>query len=325
VWKIKVNLLQKSTLNNYKFRCCELRCDNHPFKMLTTLFSDHLNWLLQQKTGSDSTIRSIKSIAGGSINNAYKLETSSGNYFLKVNSASRFPGMFEAEENGLDLLRKTNGVDVPKTICVGEFENTSYLILEFISPGKRNKNYFQKLGNDIAALHQNQSKYFGLNYANYIGSLNQSNQLSKSGVDFMINERFEPLIKAAFKKGLLDNSHLHLAETFYKRLPDFLPVEAPSLLHGDLWNGNIITGNSGSAMLIDPAVYYGYRETDLSMAKLFGGFDEQFFNSYIETFPLADGWEDRVELFQMYPLLVHLNLFGISYRGSVIEILKRHQ
>ena len=178
--------------------------------MLTKEFIGHLNRLLNQKAGNDQEILTVRSVAGGSINSAYKLTTKSENYFLKLNSASRFPGMFESEQRGLELLMSSKTVFVPQTICTGIFETNAYLIQHFISPGQRKENYYEMLGCNLAALHKNVSHYFGLDHDNYIGSLKQYNNPHVNGADFMINERFDPLIKTAYEKNLLDKTNLSL-------------------------------------------------------------------------------------------------------------------
>lgn len=135
-------------------------------------------------------------------------------------------------------------------------------------------------------------------------------------------ERLQPLVKLAYDSGLLDGQDARRMEILYKKLPEILPVEPPSLIHGDLWSGNYMVGNDGNPCIIDPAVYYGHREMDIAMSKLFGGFSPEFYRAYNEEYPMVKGWEKRVELNQLYPLLVHVNLFGEGYNRQVRQILK---
>lgn len=292
--------------------------------MLTTSFNTEIEELLGLKLNSTVKINSVKSLSGGSINQACKLETNRGDFFLKFNMNGRFPGMFNAEVKGLALLRSTNTVGIPEVIACGKVEENEFLLLEMLNASNKKPNYWEVFGKELALLHYNLSPLFGLDHNNYIGSLQQSNKQHLSGIDFMIKERFEPMVKLAYEKQLLDKKQLNLFESLYIKLQTILPNESASLLHGDLWNGNFVTGAYGKAWLIDPAVYFGYRETDLAMAQLFGGFDKEFFIAYNEVFPLQKDWKKRVALFQLYPLLVHLNLFGSGYRKGVLDVLKKY-
>jgi protein-ribulosamine 3-kinase len=280
--------------------------------------------LLAGKMQATVKIESVRPVGGGSINDAFELTTGSGNFFLKVNHGGRFPGMFEAEAKGLQLLRETNTIGIPDVIGTGEVDGIIFLLMGMIVSAKRRSDFWESFGRSLAALHHTTSDRFGLDHNNYIGSLPQSNRQNLSGSRFMIEERFHPLVKLAKQKNLLSEKDIDAFDRFYINLDHLLPEETPSLLHGDLWNGNYLTGNDGSAWLIDPAVYYGYRETDLAMARLFGGFDENFFSAYNESFPLPDNWQSRIELFQLYPLLVHLILFGRSYYEGVRRVVLKY-
>jgi len=277
---------------------------------------------LSALTAKEISCSHIENVPGGSINTAVCLKTNHGDYFLKYNKADRFPGMFECEKKGLEILRNKNVIEVPEVVTSGVFEDNSFLLEKMIIPGKRAKNYSEILGTGLASLHKFTSSAFGLDHDNYIGSLKQLNTQSKSGIEFMIQSRFVPLITLAQQNQLISKSEILLFEKLFAKLEDLLPDESPSLLHGDLWSGNIIIGKNGHAVFLDPAIYYGYRETDLAMAKLFGGFDAEFYESYNNSFPLKPGWENRIGLFQLYPLLVHLNLFGRGYWASINEVLK---
>jgi protein-ribulosamine 3-kinase len=280
--------------------------------------------LLAGKMQATVKIESVRPVGGGSINDAFELTTGSGNFFLKVNHGGRFPGMFEAEAKGLQLLRETNTIGIPDVIGTGEVDGIIFLLMGMIVSAKRRSDFWESFGRSFAALHRITTEQFGLDHNNYIGSLPQSNRQNLSGSRFMIEERFHPLVKLAKQKNLLSEKDIDAFDRFYLNLNHLLPEETPSLLHGDLWNGNYLTGNDGNAWLIDPAVYYGYRETDLAIARLFGGFDEKFFSAYNESFPLPDNWQSRIELFQLYPLLVHLILFGRSYYEGVRRVVLKY-
>lgn len=271
---------------------------------------------------SDLVVNSINSVSGGDINTAYQLTTNQCNFFIKTNVASRFPKMFENEATGLKLLRKTNVFKIPNLIAVGEVENVSYLILEWVESTQPEPNFWQNFGQQLALLHKNTNDSFGLNEDNYIGSLPQSNQQYNTWVDFFIHERLQAQIKMAVDAGKMDNQTLTQFENLYKELPNIFPKEPPALLHGDLWSGNYMVGNKGEPVIIDPAVYYGHREVDTAMTKLFGGFSSEMYHSYNEEYPLQLGWENRIAICNLYPLLVHVNLFGGGYLQQVKSVLR---
>jgi len=162
-----------------------------------------------------------------------------------------------------------------------------------------------------------------LDHNNYIGSLHQSNQKHDKWVSFFIEERLNPQLKLAYDSGKINSSILEKFEVMFLVLEEIFPVEKPSLLHGDLWSGNLMTDNFGNPCLIDPAVYFGFREMDLAMTTLFGGFDSEFYESYQRINHLETGWQERFDICNLYPLLVHVNLFGEGYLSSVKNILKR--
>ena len=290
--------------------------------MIDPGFRNHIESVLAGKTGNDFRIIDIQPVGGGCINHAVKVSGTMQSYFLKWNDAHAYPGMFEAEAKGLLLLSGTKTISVPAVIATGQYESDSFLILEWIESGRRTKNFWEDFGRKLAALHRFSSATFGLDHDNYIGSLPQSNRSHESGVDFFIRERLEPQLDIALRSGAFDTSWKNRLERLCEKLPALIPSEQPALLHGDLWSGNYMAGPDGAACLIDPAVYYGHRETDLAMTRLFGGFDHAFYSSYNEEFPLTKGHESRVGLFNLYPLLVHVNIFGGSYVQQVEGILR---
>ncbi len=271
---------------------------------------------------SDSSFLDFSFISGGCINQGGQLSTSAGNFFLKWNDDKKFPGMFEAESKGLKLLREQQAIKIPEVIGNGVLGPHQFLLLEFIEQKTQIKNYSQQLGQRLATLHTCTGPSFGLDHNNYIGSLNQFNQFHSNWIEFFINQRLNVQLKFAIDAGRVGSGWIQKFQSLYLKLPSLLPQEKPSLLHGDLWNGNLITDNKGEPCLIDPAVYFGNREADLAMTKLFGGFDEEFYRSYDQAFPLQAGYQNRVDLYNLYPLLVHVNLFGGSYINSVEGILR---
>ncbi len=281
--------------------------------MIHSGFARHLEEKLKEFTGSTFSIEKHYPVSGGCINHAYCLQSDSDKIFLKYNRRDLFPGMFEAEAAGLQLLRESRSVNVPHVLGTGHFGNDSYILLEFIEPGKKRKDYWEDAGRRLADLHRCSSEKYGLEQDNYIGSLRQSNRKHEDWVTFFVEERLKP-----FGEFISSSSADKIENTLRERIP----LEAPALLHGDLWSGNIITDSYGEACLIDPAVYYGHRETDLAMTKLFGGFPREFFDAYKEENPLQPGFEERIDVYNLYPLLVHARLFGGGYVGQVRDILK---
>ncbi|MBI2968866.1 MAG: fructosamine kinase family protein [Bacteroidetes bacterium] len=264
-------------------------------------------------------IQSHLPVGGGCINNAFCIDTGAGKFFCKVNDVKKYPGMFEAEAKGLQVLKEANEIFVPSFIASGEDKGSAFLILEFIEPGKRVPDFSPLFGQALARMHRRTEKYFGLDHDNYIGSLRQSNKKHDRWVDFFIEERLLPQIQLAGFSGLRAKRF----ENLFKKLDDIFPAEKPSLLHGDLWSGNYMVSPQGAACLIDPSVYYGCREMDIAMTKLFGGFDIEFYDAYNREFPLEPGWQKRTDLCNLYPLLVHVNLFGGSYLYQMDSIINR--
>jgi fructosamine-3-kinase len=279
--------------------------------------------LLEQRFGFEIELKKITSVGGGDINDAFRLVTSEGDFFVKKNAASRFPEMFNKEARGLKLLGQAGEVKVPEVLDFGEDGDESFLILNFIRSGSKPSSFWEIFGTQLANLHRHSAEYFGLDHDNYIGSLYQSNRKHKSWEEFFIHERLEMQVKLARDSGLIDKRIITAFEKFYHSINEIFPEEPPALIHGDLWGGNYMVDEEGSPVIIDPAVYYGNREMDLGMSKLFGGFDTRFYDVYNQQFPLEKGWDERIDFCNLYPLMVHVNLFGQSYLGSVNSILRR--
>ncbi len=265
------------------------------------------------------SVSDITPLSGGSINTVCLLETSEGKKVLKLNDSRRFPGMFTAEAEGLGELRNSKTIDVPEVFATGETSTTAYLLLEYKEEAPQKADFWSHFARDLAAMHKTTAPGFGFHSSNYIGSLPQYNHQHELAADFYLKERLEPQFKIALENGF----SFHGLEAIFKNISEAIPQEPPALIHGDLWSGNYITNEHGLPCLIDPAVSYGPREMDLSMMKLFGGFPKEVFIEYEEIFPLEPGFEDRVPLWQLYYLLVHLNIFGSSYLNQIKGVLTR--
>jgi len=261
---------------------------------------------------------------GGDISDAYCLYGGNEKYFLKVNNANRYPGMFEKEARGLNALAKQlPALVIPGVIQNGVVDQRQYLLLQWIEKGLPGKDFWESFGRSLALMHLSIRDYFGWEEDNYIGSLQQDNSRHSQWHIFFSQCRILPLAKILFSSGAFSKKDLTAAESFCNQSNQWFPPEPPALLHGDLWGGNYMISATGCAAVYDPAVYYGHREMDIGMIKLFGGFDQRFYAAYQEVYSMEQNWIQRLPLTQLYPLLVHAVLFGGHYVNSAREILKQ--
>ncbi|MEP0987708.1 fructosamine kinase family protein [Ekhidna sp.] len=275
-----------------------------------------------EKHLSPASVTSFKSIAGGCINNAFKVTTTGGTYFLKWNKPSLYE-MFKTESTGLTLLDKLSPISSPHVFGLGKIDEKSYLLTSWIEKGIPESGFWENFGKSLAIQHKESSRLFGLDHNNFIGSLKQSNRQHTKWTDFFINERLTPQINLASSSNLIDTSIQSKFDKLFQKLENLIPTEKPSFLHGDLWSGNFIISDEGKAAIYDPAVHYGHRETELAFTHLFGGFSPDFYKYYNEEYPIEPGFDDRIEIHNLYPLLVHVNLFGNSYLTGIIQTLNR--
>ncbi len=270
-------------------------------------------------------ISTIGSISGGDISKAYLLETETERFFCKVNRSESAFKMLEAEKVGLEAISDTKTITVPKVLLCEPLKIGAFLLMEYIEPKKPSKKDFELLGHQLAALHKlSESNTFGLGTENFIGSLQQSNTTHSDWASFYVQERLLPQLKLVGDGNCLQLSETPSEEQLFKTCQSLFPKVRPSLLHGDLWGGNYLISSEGIPHLIDPAIYYGHREVDIAMTHLFGGFDKTFYDSYQEHFMPIGGEKERNDIYQLYFLLAHLNLFGHSYKSRVVTILKRY-
>ncbi|MEX0648468.1 MAG: fructosamine kinase family protein [Balneolaceae bacterium] len=268
-------------------------------------------------------IKSQQRVSGGSINRAFRLLAADGDFFLKYN-ASAPPQFFEKEARGLQLLKSAkSGVRIPEVEAFHNPDKASpgYLLMEWISEGSGTSENSFTFGRELASLHQARSETFGLDHDNFIGSLPQKNNSHAEWPSFFIEERINPQLKAAVNNGSIDKKYLAHWQRLANQLSDIFPYAKPSLLHGDLWSGNYLFDSSGKAVLIDPAVYYGHPEADLAFTKMFGGFSSEFYQGYESASPFEPGFSDRIQVYNLYPLLVHVNLFGGGYTRQAEQVL----
>lgn len=266
-------------------------------------------------------ISSRQSISGGDINQSYALKLNNGySIFMKQNMRNKLT-MFEAEIKGIESIRNTNTIDVPNLLGYGIDGNTSFLLMDMIHEGKRVLDYWPCFAKELFDMHNTDvGNQYGYPSDTYIGTNIQINTWSASWIDFFREYRLKPQFEMA--QWYFHESDIGRINRFMDKL-DILLIEPekPSLVHGDLWAGNYMTNEKGKAMLIDPACYYGHFEVDLAMTELFGGYPKAFYDAYKKIHPLQPGYESRKDVYNLYHLLNHLNLFGESYYDSVMRIL----
>jgi protein-ribulosamine 3-kinase len=282
--------------------------------------NDALRAALERALGA--AVGECTTVSGGDINDAYRVRLEDRLVFVKTNLRS-LPGMFSTEARGLEWLRAAKALRVPEVLAVSAPEDSAqFLVLEWLDSARPAADFDDRLGQGLSALHRTPVPGFGLDHDNFIGSLPQANSPCPSWAEFFRTRRLLPQLERLAAAGRASFSLRRGFESLFARLPELLGEPEPAArLHGDLWGGNLHVGDRGEPCLIDPAVYGGHREIDLAMMRLFGGFSERVFAAYHEAFPLAAGARERIPLYQLYPLLVHANLFGGSYVGSVERVV----
>lgn len=274
-----------------------------------------LNWpqletSFKSDFGSSFIIHEALPVSGGDINLAFHLDTNQGQYFVKLNTPDKVD-LFRAERQGLMELAKCQSLVVPEPISFGTNANAAYLCMSFIELAEDLDDAL--LGEAIAELHGPIGQGFGWDSNNFIGSSVQHNDWSEDWPEFFWSKRLEPQLlqmleaNSSFPESALDPLKQSVLSVLQGR------NYSASLVHGDLWNGNVAMTVDGKPCLYDPAVYWGHSETDLAMARLFGGFRQVFFDAYAAARPSEDGEEERLLVYQLYHLLNHYNLFGASY------------
>jgi fructosamine-3-kinase len=277
--------------------------------------------------GEGQHVLRIKQLTGGSINAAWQVSTRNGEFFLKTNP-SPIPDLFEREHESLAAIHSVGVLRTPKPLGFANPDADGYpgfLLTEFLDKGPATWDFHERLGQQLAEHHQRAAApRCGFAHDNYIGTTPQPNPWTDDWVDFYAEHRLGHqliLAEANGYRGELQALGHRLTGNLHRWLDE--PEEPPTLLHGDLWHGNILCTDEGEPAVIDPACFYGRRETDIAMTQLFGGFQERFYEAYDEAWPLEDGHKDRIAIYRLYHLLNHLNLFGGTYLKSCLEILRR--
>ena len=286
----------------------------------------HLSTAISDATQRRFEVRGATSVGGGSINEAYRLEGTDGaRYFLKLNDRRHYP-MFVAEAAGLDAIAATNTIRVPRPIAHGSAGGQSYLVLEHLELSSRGD--AKLLGEQLATLHRCAGEKFGFAQDNFIGTTPQPNawpsEQKTNWVDFWREQRLGFQLRLAAQNGY-GGQLQRLGDKLMDALPAFFAsyTPQPSLLHGDLWSGNHAYLPDGSPIIFDPATYYGDRECDLAMTELFGGYSADFYSAYRAAYPLDTGYATRRELYNLYHILNHANLFGGGYARQAEQMMQR--
>ena len=268
-------------------------------------------------------IHAVVPVGGGCIANASRLSTEKGIFFIKW-GARHVARTFEAEAKGLRALRSAKCPLVVPEVISCKAGHQGYILLEWLHQGHASPQSWTEFGRGLAALHRYSGHMYGFDEDNYIGRSPQVNTLRDTWPEFFRACRIEPQVRVARDAGRWVSKWNPWLNNLYNHLDTLIPpLPEASLVHGDLWGGNFMTLESGQVALIDPAVYYGHREVDLAMTELFGGFKKEFYEAYWEEWPVEGGYNERKEIYNLYHLLNHLNLFGESYQRGVENVLKR--
>lgn len=265
-------------------------------------------------------VQNARPISGGSINRVLRLQSEHGPPALLKTNHSAPPGLFAREAEGLQALLQAGGLRVPTVYAHGE----DWLLMEYLSATERSADYCTVLGEGLARLHSTVNKRFGFLNDNYIGSTAQLNPWTKDGHSFFADSRLRFQGRLARESGLLSTADYRLLERVIEHLSDLIPEQPASLIHGDLWSGNVIVGPQAEPVLVDPAAHFGWAEAELAMTILFGRFERAAYQAYEQVRALAPGYMQRADIYNLYHLLNHLNLFGRGYLGRVQAVLKRY-
>lgn len=269
--------------------------------------------------------QTIRRVSGGDINDSFRLRgREDEDLFVKINYPGQNKDILLTEFQGLEMMREAGVEFLPSDVRFVDHQSDACLVMPYYEHASSSspsdwKSFFQNL----AHMHRISNEYFG-GTDNFIGTLPQSNSTKNNWIPFFIENRLEPQFKRARDAHYLSESYTKTIDSFLKKIPNWIPIERPALVHGDLWSGNVLGTQSHGVLLIDPCPYYGHREMDFAMMDLFSGVPvENFLPFYEEIYPLTHGLRERIEIYQLYYLLAHLNMFGTAYLPGVERILRQ--
>lgn len=277
--------------------------------------------MLFETFGKEMEVLEFTVLSAGMVNTGSRLVTEDEVLFVKMNEQP-IENFFKQEAENLQLL-KSLGLSTPQVYGYGKVLGYNYLICELISEGQEEKQLWQQAGRLIGFLHTHKNEKFGFDSDNYLVDMKQDNRWQEDGIAFLVQNRILPAVGQCLMEEKISLSLYKSIESICHRLDRIIPQESPSLLHGDLWTGNVILSQHRKPYFIDPACYYGLRENELAFSYLFGGFDASFYDAYLEVCPIQTGFGERVSVYHIHPLLIHIYYFGSGYIPGLERIIKR--
>jgi len=284
-----------------------------------------MKWLEKalKQNGDYSAIEKTTRVYGGSINTCYYVRTEQNEYFIKHHDDAP-KNFFRIEKDGLTYIKQAKAIAVPEVYSFSDQPNEAYLLLEWIE-GQANEQTEYMLGEKLAQLHKTSGDYHGFPTDSYIGLLPQPNGLYDCWLTYYRDQKLLSQINLGIKKGVINGKRRERLEKLLELLPKWIPEDVlPSYLHGDLWGGNWLVGQGSQPYVVDPSFFFGDRQMEIAFTELFGGFSQKFYDAYYTTFPLDHTYSDVKPLYQLYYLIVHLNIFGKSYASQVDHVLDRY-
>jgi fructosamine-3-kinase len=281
--------------------------------------------VIGQALGSSVRVERVMGLSGGSISDVTRVDTTAGVFVVKSHPNAP-DGLFQAEADGLAALRASGtSLAIPRVIAATTGQ-PSFLVIEYLGAGRSGGGFDERLGVGLAELHRATTSRFGFHADNFCGATPQPNPWTGRWIDFYRESRLGHQLRLAVDAGHVSPADSSRIERLMQRLDDWIdePASGPSLIHGDLWSGNLHVTDDGQPALIDPAVSYSHREAELGMMRLFGGFSARVFAAYEAAWPLPPGWRDRNGLYELYHLMNHLNLFGAGYHSQLMAMVGRY-
>lgn len=282
---------------------------------------------IAQKSGKNFNSKLVRGISGGDISDAFIIGKGPDSVFVKINTSASL-AMFEAEEFGLQSIEETDSVTVPSVYCTGISGVHSFIAMQRLSiarlPGTLSGQYYRKFGRKLAIMHKHTQTQYGADINNTIGSTTQFNNWTQNWFDFWRQQRLYYQLSLIKQTGLAPSSLFDEGYELGEKMSQlFTETPVASCLHGDLWQGNWAFDGHGNALIFDPAHYFGDRETDIAMTRLFGSAPPDFYATYNEAYPLSDNYTTRETFYNIYHILNHYNLFGGSYLRQAQQMIRR--